>query len=98
MQAVITQRARLPVILMNPNVRVAYESYHFERITHKSMYTSPMNYRFFVLQRKLKVFFDIFKLNNYFALVKKNIFYNNANVIYTSNSFASNTNNYNANN
>lgn len=46
------QSRRVPVILMNPNVRVAYEPAHFARVTSSWIYSSPTVFRVMALRRE----------------------------------------------
>ncbi|CCW66790.1 unnamed protein product [Phytomonas sp. Hart1] len=45
-QTALLHEGRTPVILMNPLVQVAYEKFHFDRLTGTSLYTSPKLFYF----------------------------------------------------
>ena len=56
MQAAILQDRRVPVILLNPHVRVAYDLAHFERITrHTWFFEHPYVYWIWVMARRVQL-------------------------------------------
>jgi hypothetical protein len=59
MQAAILQDQRVPVILLNPHVRVAYDLDHFQRITrHTWFFEHPYVYWTWVMARRVQLWWS----------------------------------------
>lgn len=59
MQAAILQDRRTPLILLNPQVRVAYDLEHFKRVmSHTWFFENPYVYRMWVLARRWQLWWS----------------------------------------